>query len=387
MTDREALLRSIIENPDWNEPRLVFADYLEGIGEQDRCDFIRVQVELARRGFTPNCPTCKSYGGPCDTCEAIDVEELRRCERELRDVEAAILIESGLAFDHSEGKIPGAYEFLVDDADITRGFVSTVHCSWQDWLSHADSLTWHAGAKDERRESCGWCGASGYQDHHRTCMYCSGAGWTAIITPRPFPATCQPLEQVNLTDWPPMQDFTVERPAQTFYTRGEFINRFDRMKCPKCDGTGMHRYYPDLSGGPNYSDSTDCGQCHGQPLNEWTCETWPGLVFTMPDAAERTGQIPQTGWELEIIHERLDSTDNYSLPTLIRGDMEWRGPMVYGVQAQLGRTFVAQATTRGRDTYTVQAVLTNCELEIIDSDRIPMMRLRARTTGPIGGNR
>jgi uncharacterized protein (TIGR02996 family) len=47
MTEREALLRAICENPDDDTPRLVFADWLDEHGEPERAEFIRVQIELA----------------------------------------------------------------------------------------------------------------------------------------------------------------------------------------------------------------------------------------------------------------------------------------------------------------------------------------------------
>lgn len=42
-------LRSIVESPEDDGPRLLFADWLEEQGEGDRAEFIRVQCELARR--------------------------------------------------------------------------------------------------------------------------------------------------------------------------------------------------------------------------------------------------------------------------------------------------------------------------------------------------
>jgi uncharacterized protein (TIGR02996 family) len=48
MTDREALLQSILNNPDDDSPRLVFADWLEEHGEPERAEFIRVQFESER---------------------------------------------------------------------------------------------------------------------------------------------------------------------------------------------------------------------------------------------------------------------------------------------------------------------------------------------------
>lgn len=48
MNERDALLRAICDHPDDDTPRLVFADWLQENGEEERAEFIRVQVELAR---------------------------------------------------------------------------------------------------------------------------------------------------------------------------------------------------------------------------------------------------------------------------------------------------------------------------------------------------
>lgn len=50
ITDPEylALLRRILENPVDDAPRLIIADWLEGNGQNERAEFIRVQCELGR---------------------------------------------------------------------------------------------------------------------------------------------------------------------------------------------------------------------------------------------------------------------------------------------------------------------------------------------------
>jgi len=48
MNEREAFLRAVCENPDDDTPRLVFADWLQEHGEEERAEFIRVQCEMAR---------------------------------------------------------------------------------------------------------------------------------------------------------------------------------------------------------------------------------------------------------------------------------------------------------------------------------------------------
>jgi uncharacterized protein (TIGR02996 family) len=49
MTDRETFLRAICDDPADDTARLVFADWLEEHGEAARGEFIRVEIQLARR--------------------------------------------------------------------------------------------------------------------------------------------------------------------------------------------------------------------------------------------------------------------------------------------------------------------------------------------------
>lgn len=49
MSEREALLRAVCENPDEDTPRLVFADWLQENGEEARAEFICAQVRHAER--------------------------------------------------------------------------------------------------------------------------------------------------------------------------------------------------------------------------------------------------------------------------------------------------------------------------------------------------
>ncbi|HEY7311545.1 MAG TPA: TIGR02996 domain-containing protein [Gemmataceae bacterium] len=48
MHSREAFLQAIVEDPDDDTPRLIYADWLEEHGDVHRAEFIRVQCELAR---------------------------------------------------------------------------------------------------------------------------------------------------------------------------------------------------------------------------------------------------------------------------------------------------------------------------------------------------
>jgi uncharacterized protein (TIGR02996 family) len=50
MTHDDAFLASIIESPEDDVPRLIYADWLEEQGQPERAEFIRVQCQLARVG-------------------------------------------------------------------------------------------------------------------------------------------------------------------------------------------------------------------------------------------------------------------------------------------------------------------------------------------------
>ena len=43
----DAFLQTILESPDDDAPRLVFADWLDEHGNGEQAEFIRVQIELA----------------------------------------------------------------------------------------------------------------------------------------------------------------------------------------------------------------------------------------------------------------------------------------------------------------------------------------------------
>ena len=47
-TETDGFLARVRESPDDDGPRLIFADWLDGVGQRARGDFVRVQVALAR---------------------------------------------------------------------------------------------------------------------------------------------------------------------------------------------------------------------------------------------------------------------------------------------------------------------------------------------------
>jgi uncharacterized protein (TIGR02996 family) len=106
MPSDEAFLHDIVEHPDEDAPRLIYADWLDEHGRPERAEFIRVQCALA--------------ADPEDA-------DLRRREREL-------LAEHGDAW---RQEVP---DWAREDCEFRRGFVAAVGCLVGDWLRHGDEL-------------------------------------------------------------------------------------------------------------------------------------------------------------------------------------------------------------------------------------------------------
>src|SRR3712207_3150772 len=111
MTENDALLRAILDSPEDDAPRLVYADWLEEQGDPERAEFIRLQVALAALQ-------------PADPGAA----ELRRRCNEL------------LAGPGRRGRWAPRLPRGVGHPEFRRGFVEEVRCRAEDFLRHADRL-------------------------------------------------------------------------------------------------------------------------------------------------------------------------------------------------------------------------------------------------------
>jgi uncharacterized protein (TIGR02996 family) len=134
VSDRDAILRAILDSPHEDAPRLVYADWLDERSESLRAEFIRLQCELERRG------------GP-----APGREELLLRERELW----GRAVGTRAAFGWFPG-LPGCEQLLSLTPPATvswglgggrqlkgvvrRGFVAHVDCNAADWLGHGPAL-------------------------------------------------------------------------------------------------------------------------------------------------------------------------------------------------------------------------------------------------------
>jgi uncharacterized protein (TIGR02996 family) len=108
MTENEAFLQAIIENPE-DAPRLVYADWLDEHGQPERAEFIRLQCRLARG--------------------ATDPDSLRR----LREREGQLLRAHELRW-------TAPLHGLVQRARFVRGFPERVTLTGEEFLAHADAV-------------------------------------------------------------------------------------------------------------------------------------------------------------------------------------------------------------------------------------------------------
>lgn len=133
---RDELLKTIIDHPDDDASRLVFADWLDEHGEPERAEFIRVQCELANN---PHCainpagsPTfCNDGIGrpfPCKPCK------MRRREKELLFHGWFPLWDTLWAGNETH------WRGLESPAEFRRGFVEVITCTWADWLTHHKAI-------------------------------------------------------------------------------------------------------------------------------------------------------------------------------------------------------------------------------------------------------
>lgn len=302
MTDLEALYLAILSRPDDDTPRLLYADMLEEIGgQEERAEFIRVQVELAR-GLT-----CKSTVGypPEYICERAKLFNCTRCLSILREREflgKPVMIGGG--FWTAPAKYADIIKLFgpiqqpeIGNVEWSRGFISSLTCSWSDWLAHHERLYWHPKqTADCDAITCRCKGTGriprplmvkvrcecrkGLPDHiqsHQWVIPCNTCHGTGTVE-RSLLDTAQPITTVKLTTAPT----NIRNENQVWI--GEHC--FDRVKCWKCKDT------PPRPANPLDDSELECPECHGQPLNEWTCPAWPTIRFTMP--AEEATLIPRT---------------------------------------------------------------------------------------------
>lgn len=147
MTDREAFLKKIIDYPEDDTPRLVYADWLDEHGEPERAEFIRAQIKLAEIAKELRV----DVDSPDLICQQPDclcssVGDLRKRERNLLKVGHAAWMPVVTDF-YFIPRLSG--EPLRENHVLyRRGFPVSVQLSWKKWLGCADAILSEAPVAD-----------------------------------------------------------------------------------------------------------------------------------------------------------------------------------------------------------------------------------------------
>jgi uncharacterized protein (TIGR02996 family) len=129
LSDRNAFLRAICEQPADDAPRLVFADWLDENGEPDWADFIRVQCDIWDITEGDHAALCCVKG-----CSAWPIgqeyrcKQCRPCSLASRSWALAPTITTNNCLAH------------MFDITCRRGFVAEVACPLGDWLDHGKAI-------------------------------------------------------------------------------------------------------------------------------------------------------------------------------------------------------------------------------------------------------
>ncbi len=201
-----ALLAGICASPADDTARLVMADYYSETGREERGEFIRVQIELARTekesGWVPDEKMLGTQ--PIQSLEMLfkinnadrerRVEKLRERQRELFANRCRVWFPN---FTGAEFKwlLPGQ-SWHTNGCWFSRGYLSSLTCTSSAFLQHAGNLIWRP---DQTVECSGGIYTQGLRCHYG-CDKCDGTGRIS----NPCPPTAQPIEEVTLTDWPRM---------------------------------------------------------------------------------------------------------------------------------------------------------------------------------------
>lgn len=131
-------LAYILEHPDDDTARLIYADHLEEQGEAARAEFIRLQVKIAADGIEQHqCYQCYCIrrglphtNGPC------------KCSPEWKQMRRIVLPADLKPIDllaYFADWHPVGQSYIV--GVFRRGFIDGVYCSVREWLIHSSEIT------------------------------------------------------------------------------------------------------------------------------------------------------------------------------------------------------------------------------------------------------
>lgn len=247
MKDLNAILRAVLTDPASDDPRLMYADLLleqgtprvsckecegkgfvsqkelvatrdytrmgweydgwragfkhlvcSGTGEvldtsaRDRAEFIKVQIELARRDEPKK--TVIEGGTLFEFDHGGEYDELRKREKELF---------AHVCREWFPNPSSGEWKWVFDGSDwprngcwFNRGFIDKISCTAETFLEHEAALIWHPTQKEKCTAKGCEDGTVGGQWMGICCDTCDGSR----LVPRPCPDTAQPITKVIVTE-------------------------------------------------------------------------------------------------------------------------------------------------------------------------------------------
>lgn len=126
MTEEEAMLVTIRANPDDDLPRLVYADWIQEHGDEERAVYIRVQCELAK---------VPGYPSGWDDSKYPEAAALHR-----RMVELGGPRRSAGEWSENQWRWFASRLCWAEGFITWRGFVRSIRCSVQSWLVNGDAV-------------------------------------------------------------------------------------------------------------------------------------------------------------------------------------------------------------------------------------------------------
>ncbi|WP_439627512.1 TIGR02996 domain-containing protein [Gemmata sp.] len=248
--DELAFIEAVCSAPADDTPRLVYADWLQERGQEDRAAHIRWAVANPQNSMVCLCGCKGREPNPCETCQLFGDEVAGIPQR-----------------------TDGESHYVTN-----RGFVCEVRCSAADWLAHADRIAWHP-TQTVACPEVKWRVVEGVvdpdtlrrrrQDKYKDCGPCApwckgGCEGTGRVS-RPCPATAQPITSVTLTTTP--EGYWIDQD-------GEMVFVFTR-------GTTMVRSVREVD---VYEMRNRRGTFGGTPhtMLDLLETVWPGITFTLP---------------------------------------------------------------------------------------------------------
>ena len=134
MSDGDALLAALMAFPDEDTPRLIYADWLEESGDALMAQFIRIQIEMANKGFDPVLVEVIPSLWPIISKRIEDELPVRKTEQtdQTRGINYWIKLQPWRA---TAGR-----DIVHPKVILARGFIDSVVCSATDWTEVAEAI-------------------------------------------------------------------------------------------------------------------------------------------------------------------------------------------------------------------------------------------------------